>query len=177
MVIAVGGSDAIAGAVSELRGLLRSQPITIERVRVCKRDGELLARPHELPGTDEHGLRLWQKLTVYTSQAATVHGHPINLQIIRALRQSDAAGATSVRGIWGFHGEHAPHGERLLQLRRHVPVLTVAIDAPERIARSFDIIDELTREHGLVTSEMVPAAAALSAEQRRGGVRLADHSY
>ena len=24
------------------------------------------------------------------------------------------------RGIWGFHGDHAPHGDRLLQLGRHV---------------------------------------------------------
>lgn len=82
-----------------------------------------------------------------------------------------------MRGIWGFHGEGAPHGERILQLRRRVPVITVAIDAPERIARSFEIIDGLTREHGLVTSEMVPAAAALNADSGGRGVRLADHRY
>ena len=96
---------------------------------------------------------------VYTSQAATHGGHPLHLEIVRRLRESDAAGATSLRGVWGFHGDHAPHGDRLLQLRRHVPVVTTAIDTPERTARSFEIIDELTREHGLVTSEMVPAFA------------------
>lgn len=49
LVVAVGGANAITGAVGELRGMLRSPLITIERVQVCKRDGQLLARPHELP--------------------------------------------------------------------------------------------------------------------------------
>ena len=31
------------------------------------------------------------------------------------------------------------------------------IDSPERIAAAFAVIDELTTEHGLVTSETVPA--------------------
>ena len=67
--------------------------------------------------------------------------------------------------MWGFHGDHAPHGDRVLALRRHVPVMTTAIDTPARTERSFEVIDALTREHGLVTSEMVPAidAGALAA--------------
>jgi PII-like signaling protein len=103
---------------------------------------------------------LWQKLTVYTSHAATHEGRPLHMEIIRRLRASGAVGATALRGVWGFHGEHAPHGDRLLQVRRHVPVVTVAIDTPERTARSFEIIDELTREHGLLTSEPVRMYAA-----------------
>jgi hypothetical protein len=31
------------------------------------------------------------------------------------------------------------------------------IDSAERIAAAFAVIDELTAEHGLVTSELVPA--------------------
>jgi len=79
--------------------------------------------------------------------------------------------------VWGYHGEHAPRGDRFFQVRRHVPVATIAIDTPEQTARSFAIIDELTREHGLVTSEMVPAMTAISATERHGGVRLARHRY
>jgi len=175
MILAVGSGDRIAEVLPELGKLLRRPLITLERVRVCKRDGDQLASPHELPGTDEHGLALWQKLMVYTSQTATHDGRPINLEIIRRLRESGAAGATSIRGIWGFHGDHAPHGDRLLQLRRHIPVVTIVIDTPERIARSFQIIDELTTEHGLVTSEMVPAMTAMSETESRGGLRLAEH--
>jgi PII-like signaling protein len=177
MIMAVGSGEKIAEVLPELDGLLHDPLMTLERVRVCKRDGELLASPHELPGTDEHGLAMWQKLMVYTSSAATHEGHPVHHAIVRRLRESDAAGATTLRGIWGFHGDHAPHGDKFLQIRRHVPVLTITIDTPERIARSFAIIDELTAEHGLVTSEMVPAMSAMSESEQRGGLRLASHDF
>jgi PII-like signaling protein len=96
---------------------------------------------------------------------------------VRRLRQSDGAGATTLHGIWGFHGDHAPHGDRFFQTRRHVPAITVVVDTPERVARSFEIIDELTSEHGLVTSEMVPAMTAIGEAERRGGLRLASHDF
>ena len=74
MIIAVGGGEQIGRVLPELGGLARHPLITLERVRVCKRDGELLERPHELPGTDEHGLALWQKLMVYTSVRRAIDG-------------------------------------------------------------------------------------------------------
>ncbi len=173
MVIAVGSGARIAAVLPELGDLLHEPLITLERVRVCKRDGQLLAAPQELPGTDEHGLALWQKLMVYTSNSATQGGRSLHLAIVRGLREAGAAGATCLRGVWGFHGDHAPHGDKLLQIRRQVPVCTITIDTPERTARSFQIIDELTSQHGLVTSEMVPAATAMSESETRGGLRLA----
>jgi PII-like signaling protein len=177
MLLAVGSGARIAQVLPELTRLLREPLLTLERVRVCKRDGQLLATPHELPERDERGLGLWQKLMIYTSQSATHEGRPLNLQLIRRLRESDAAGATTLRGIWGFHGAHAPHGDRFLQVRRRVPVVTIVIDTPERIARSFRIVDELTGEHGLVTSELVPAMSARSETETRGGLRLARHEF
>lgn len=177
MIVAVGTGETISAVLPELGGLLADPLMTLERVRVCKRDGELLATPHELPSTDEHGLAMWQKLTLHSSNAATHEGHPLHHAIIRRLREADAAGATTLRGIWGFHGDHAPHGDRFFQIRRHVPVLTIAVDTPERTARSFQIVDELTTEHGLLTSEMVPAMSAISESGRRGGLRLATHDF
>jgi PII-like signaling protein len=157
MVIAVGSGARIGRVLPELGGLLRRPLLTLERVRICKRDGALLCAPSELPGTDEASSPLWHKLMVYTSEAALRDGQPIHRAIVRRLRAAGLAGATTQRGVWGFHGDHAPHGDRFLQLGRHVPVVTVVIDAPERIAAAFSIIDSLTAEQGLVTSEMVPA--------------------
>ena len=177
MVIAVGSGHQIARVLPELGGLLRRPMITLERVRVCKRDGELLETPHRLPATDEHGMALWQKLMIYNSEAALHDGQPINRAITRQLRRSGAAGSTTLRGIWGFHDDRPPHGDRLLQLGRQVPTVTIVIDTPERIAESFAVVDELTRERGLVTSEMVPAVRAVAAEHKRGGVRLANYRF
>jgi PII-like signaling protein len=175
VVVAVGAGERVAATLPILGRLLHDPLLTLERVRICKRDGALLVVPHELPATDEHGLALWQKLSVHSSQAATVGGHSLHVEIVRRLRESDAAGVTAVRGFWGFHGDHAPHGDRLLQIRRHAPIVTVALEAPGRAARTFEIIDELTRAHGLVTSEMVPALSAIGPERTLGGLRLARH--
>lgn len=173
MIIAVGAADRIGRVLPELGGLLQRPLITLERVRVCKRDGELLEHPHALPATDEHGRAVWQKLMIYTSERAQHDGQPIHRALVRRLRHSRARGATVLRGIWGFHGERAPHGDRLLQLGRSVPVVTIVIDEPDRIATCFDIVDALTTDHGVVTSEMVPALTTITAEGRHGGLHLA----
>jgi PII-like signaling protein len=149
MVVAVGPGERIGAVLPELGELLSRPLLTLERVRICKRDGRLLA----VPGTDR-----WQKLTVYTSEAARHHGQPIHRAIVRRLRAAGISGATSVRGIWGFHGDHAPHGDRLLQLGRHIPVVTIVVDTPGRIAAAFSVIDGLTSERGLVTCETIPWA-------------------
>jgi PII-like signaling protein len=156
MVVAVGSSERIAAALAASTGLLSSPLATLERVRVCKRDGQRLATPHEQSGVGEHGLAMQQKLMIYTSEATDYGGHPLHLEILRRLRAGDVSGVTSLRGIWGFHGAHPPHGDRFLSLRRHVPVVTIIVDSPERIARAFAVIDPLTSEHGLITTEMVP---------------------
>jgi PII-like signaling protein len=177
-IIAVGTGDQVADAVPELQTLLRDPLFTIERVQLCKRGGTVLTRPAALPTADDRGRPLWQKLMVYTSEAALHDGTPIHRAIMQRLFDSRAAnGATVLRGIWGFHGDHEPHGDKLIQLARHVPVTTIVIDAPDRIAASFDIIDGLTTEHGLVTSELVPALVSVDDGNRRGGTELARYTY
>ena len=109
---------------------------------------------------------MWQKLMIFTSEGALHDGQPVHRAIVQRLRRSGARGATALRGIWGFAGSHRPHGDHLLQLGRRVPVLTVVIDSPERIAESFTLIDELTGDHGVVSSEMVPALTAVSGTHR-----------
>ncbi|MGH3261563.1 MAG: DUF190 domain-containing protein [Trebonia sp.] len=157
MVIAVGASERILRVLPELGGLLRRPLLTLEQVRLCKRDGEPLATPSVLPTVDDSGMAVMHKLMVYTSECAVHDGQPVHRAIVRRLRAAGISGATTQRGIWGFHGDHAPHGDRLLQLGRHVPAVTIVLDSPERIAAAFGIIDELTTEQGLVTSEWVPA--------------------
>jgi PII-like signaling protein len=178
MIIAIGTAGQAVDAIPELEATLRQPLLTLERVQLCKRDGRLVARPAALPSTDDRGRALWQKLMVYTSEATLHDGIPIHRAIVRRLRDSGAAsGATVLRGIWGYHGDHKPHGDKMIQLTRRVPVTTIVIDSPERIAASFDIIDGLTNRHGLVTSELVPALVSIDAGERRGGTALARYHY
>ena len=57
MVIAVGAGERIAAALPELRALLAEPLVTLERVRVCKRDGRRLARPSRSRRGDPRGWR------------------------------------------------------------------------------------------------------------------------
>jgi PII-like signaling protein len=173
MIIAVGAGQTIAALLPDLGAMLARPLMTLERVRVCKRDGERLAEPRHLPETDTSGLGVWQKLMVYAGESAGHDGGPLYREIVGALRAAGAAGATSLRGVWGYHGDHEPHGDSFWQLQRRIPVLTVAVDTPKRIREWFAIIDDLTDETGLVTSEMVPAFRATGPEVERGGLDLA----
>lgn len=178
MVIAVGTGQQVAAALPELETLLREPLFTIERAQLCKRDGVLVSRPPTLPDTDDQGRALWQKLMIYTSEDALHNGVPIHRAIVRRLFDSRAAnGATVLRGIWGFHGDHEPYGDKWFQLARRVPVTTIVVDSPDRIVASFEILDELTSEHGLVTSELVPALVSIDGKERRGGTELARFAY
>ncbi len=172
MIIAIGEGERIGRVLPELSGLLRRPLVTLEQVTICKRDGRLLAPPPTLPGRDERGLALWQKVMVYSAEGTQHEGMALHVALVRRLREARGRGATALRGVWGFHGDHPPHGDRLLGLRRRVPVVTVIVDTPEGIARTFPLVDEVTRAAGLVTSETVPALTAVHEERRRGGLRL-----
>jgi PII-like signaling protein len=178
MVIAIGTGDQATAAIPELEAMVREPLLTLERVQLCKRDGRVVARPTALPATDDNGRPLWQKLMVYTSEATLHDGVPIHRAIVQRLFDSDAArGATVLRGIWGFHGDHKPHGDKLIQLTRQVPVTTIVVDSPDRIASSFEIINEVTERHGLITSELVPALVSIDDGERLGGTALARYQY
>jgi len=154
MVIAVGRGDRIAMVLPELGMLFRHPVMTVEKVRVCKRDGQLIGRPRILPVTGElAGMTARLKLTVYTSEAARHDGKPVHRAIVRQLRLAGISGATTLRGGPGF---------------RRVPAVTTVIEAPERIAAAFDVIDALTDRRGLVTTESVLAAEPGCGRPERG---------
>lgn len=172
MILGVGGSEAVAGAAPEIAQMLDGANMTLERVQICKRDGVLLAEPREPPPAQD-GLSYWQKLVVYAGEGSRHEDEPLHGALVRRLRREGAAGATVIRGHWGFQGEQRPHGERFWSLARHVPALTVLLDTPTNMRRWFAIVDQMTPHAGLVTSELVPAMRVGAPDRERGGLRLA----
>ncbi|MGW0157885.1 DUF190 domain-containing protein [Mycobacterium sp. NPDC003323] len=171
LVDAVGTAEKVAAVRSAL-------PTAVVRpVQVCKRDGVLLGTPIAWPATDPAGRPIWQRLTIHTDEATRRDGVPIHRGIVDALRERGTGGGVTVlRGVWGFHGAHRPHGDRLFRVARRVPVTTVLVDTPDRIARCFDIVDTWTGTHGLVISEVVPAAVSIDSGRLLGGTAFADTS-
>jgi PII-like signaling protein len=172
-VVAVGSSETITATLPELGVLLERPLLLIERVQVCKVAGSRIAVPTVRPDTDASGLPLWQKLMVHAPEYARHQGRPLYTELIRRLREAGAPGATALRGFWGYHADQQPHGDALFAPRRRVPVVVSVIDTPERTSRWFEIVDEVTSESGLVTSEMVPAARAAGSGRGASALRPA----
>jgi PII-like signaling protein len=173
MITGVGEGQVVAGVLGNLGGVLSRPLVTVERVRVCKHAGRRLAPPHHLPEADPTGMGIWQKLMIYAPEQARAAGHPLYSQLIRALRRAGASGGTTLRGIWGYSGAQAPHGDSFWQLRRRVPTLTVVVDTPVRIRAWFEVVDDRTGSTALVTSEVVPSHRATGPGIVRGGLGLA----
>ena len=97
MIISVGAAAQVSAVVGELSTLAPRALLTVERVRLCKRGGELISRPHRLPEADDQGRPLWQKLMVHTSEATGHDGVPIHRALVHRLLESGTArGATAL---------------------------------------------------------------------------------
>jgi PII-like signaling protein len=162
-VVGVGAADTVATVVPHVARLLERPLVLLERVRVCKVAGIPVAPAGVPPEVDASGPPVLQKLMVHAPEDARHEGRPLYVELISRLRSAGAAGATALRGFWGFQGEHEPHGDALFAPRRRVPVVVTVIDTPERAQRWFSIIDEVTADSGLVTSEFLSGAPGVSA--------------
>jgi PII-like signaling protein len=162
MLLTIGERGVLEAALPDLVALFDDPVVTEERIQICKTAGELVAEPSAVAERDPTGLPVWQKLTVHVEEQAKLDGHPLHVELVRRLREAGAAGATVLRGVRGFYAEHEPFADRILSLRRNVPVHAIVIDTPGNVRRVWPIIDEATLGHGLVTSELVPASHGLA---------------
>jgi PII-like signaling protein len=156
LVVALGPGDAVAGAAGALDVALDSPLMTLERVQVCRRSGGPSAEPEPVAPVLEHDLVWGQKLTVHSTDEDRVDGQPLHRALVRRLRGERVAGATTLRGIWGFLDGQPARGETFWRTRRHAPLMTITVDTHERIAGIYGIIEEVTDQRGLVTVETVP---------------------
>ena len=161
LVTGVGPRAEAVAALDELTALLDTALISIAPVVVCKVEGRTVAEP---PGS-------WRshKLTVHTNEDSRHGGRPVHRDLMARLRASDhAGGATTLRGLWGFRSGQRPHGDRILQIGRHVPVTTTVLSTDATAAADYAVIDEVTAEHGVVTCEPVAALIAVHDGRRHG---------
>jgi PII-like signaling protein len=174
MIISVGRRETLATALPDLSEALEWPLVTLEGIAQLKHDGEQLEELPTAPSLDRPGLAVWQTIRVYTRQSAQVNGRALYTELTRRLREAGAAGVTTIRGHWGFSSDEPPHGDKFARLTSHAPTYTTYIDRPAKVAEVWPIIDEVTAEHGIVTSLLVPAYRERWGERVGGGLRLAE---
>jgi PII-like signaling protein len=77
---------------------------------------------------------------------------PTHERLVKAARNEGLAGATVLRGIFGF-GSHGLIRHSAWRIVEHVPVIVEIVDTGERIARFIDGPLEQIMVHGMVTLE------------------------
>jgi PII-like signaling protein len=147
MTVAVGERTAIYAALADLDGA--THLVTVGGV-----EPKLRIEPPSLHGDAT-------RVTLVTSEIAACESHPLYVELIRRLRTEGATGATALRGVWGFRGDGEPHGDRVLALRRDVPLVVETVDTPERAARWRELALDLAGDQGHVYSEAITGTFAL----------------
>lgn len=142
LTVAVGERSAVEAALAEVDGAVPL--VTFEAVAPYSRYPR--GRRHGAPAV---------RVTLVTSEIAASGGRPRYVEFIHRLRAEGAAGATALRGVFGFRGDVAPHGDRVLGLRRDVPMLVEVVDLPARAERWREIALELADGDDVVTSRPV----------------------
>lgn len=174
VIISVGPADLLCRSLPQLAELMPAPLVTLEAIAQVKHDGELLEPPPSVAGATGGDGDVWQTIRVYTRRTAEVHGNPLYNELTRRLREAGAAGATTVLGEWGFSSDEPPHGDKLGRVASHRPTYTVCIDRPSRIKELWPVIDDLTAEHGIVTSLFVPGYRERAGNTARGSLRVAE---
>jgi PII-like signaling protein len=174
MIISVGPVERLRPALPQLAELLADPVVTLEPIAQLKHDGKLLEPPPSVASAPHDEPDVWQTLRVYTRRSAQVGGRALHSEITRQLREAGAAGATTILGDWGFSSDERPYGDRLGRVTSHRPTYTVYIDRPRKVAEVWPLIDELTAEHGIVTSLLVPGYRERSGDTVHGSLDAAE---
>jgi PII-like signaling protein len=169
VIISVGPPAPLQACLPALARILPQPIATLEGIAQVKHDGELLEPPSG-PVDAARARDAWQTIRVYTRRTAHFRGRPLYSELTRRLRMAGAAGATTILGDWGFSSDEHPHGDRLGRIASHRPTYTVYIDRPDRVAEVWPLIDEVTAEHGIVTSLVVPGYRERAGETEHGAL-------
>lgn len=166
-IIAVGPRDRLRRSLPHLGDVLAEPLVTLEPIAQLKHDGERL-EPLPTVASPQHDV--WQTIRVSTRRSTQVGGRALYSELTRCLREAGAAGATTILGDWGFSSDERPHGDVLGRARSHRPTYTVYVDRPQKVAEVWPLIDELTAEHGVVTSLFVPGYRERSGDVQHGAL-------
>jgi PII-like signaling protein len=97
-----------------------------------------------------------QKLMrIFIGSDDTYDGIPLFKAIVNYCKESGIAGATVIRGIYGYGSSSIIHSSRSLVLSQDLPVVIEIIDSIEKIEKILPKIEEMIKDtHGLITLEL-----------------------
>jgi len=95
-----------------------------------------------------------QKLIrIFIGESDRYKNMPLYKAIVNMCREERIAGATVLRGIYGYGASSVIHSSRTLALSNDLPIVVEIIDFEEKINHILPHIETMV-EHGLITMEL-----------------------
>ncbi len=97
-----------------------------------------------------------QKLMrIFIGSDDTYNGLPLFKAIVNHCKEKGIAGATVIRGIYGYGSSSIIHSSRTLALSQDLPIIIEIIDTMEKIEDILPDIEEMIKDaHGIITLEL-----------------------
>ncbi|MGO8673519.1 MAG: DUF190 domain-containing protein [Capsulimonadaceae bacterium] len=99
-----------------------------------------------------------QRLAVFIGEQDMWSNRPLYAALVNHLKEAGIAGVTALRGVEGFGTHHTIHTARLNVPNPCLPIVILAVDTPEQIAKAMAIVESMVHE-GTVTVDDVTAIA------------------
>jgi len=93
-------------------------------------------------------------LRIFIGESDKTEGRPLYEAIVQEARHRGLAGATVLRGFYGFGAGSRIHTSKVLRLSEDLPVIVEIVDTEDKIEQFLPDLDKMMDE-GLVTLEKV----------------------
>ena len=127
--------------------------IEVQETTVIKASGSEEAAPAAEPPRERlQGTAKMMQL--FLGEADLFDGEPLYEEIVKRLRMLDIAGATVYRGVLGYGAKGHTHREHFLHISKDLPVMIEVVDAPEKIQKAAQAIEEMMEEGLILLSDV-----------------------
>lgn len=93
-------------------------------------------------------------LRIYIGESDHIEGRPAYKEIVHFLKENNVAGATVLRGIYGYGKKSQLHSASVLRLSTDLPILVEVIDSDDKIQSVLPEIKTMVKD-GLITLEKI----------------------
>ncbi|WP_273266848.1 DUF190 domain-containing protein [Flexistipes sinusarabici] len=95
-----------------------------------------------------------QKLMrIFIGENDKYEGRPLYKSLVELCREKGIAGATVIRGVYGYGASSVIHSSRTLALSNDLPLIVEVVDSEDKINHILPEIDKMIG-HGLITIEI-----------------------
>jgi hypothetical protein len=93
-------------------------------------------------------------LRIFIGENDRYNGKPLYKAIVDKCLEYKIAGATVIRGIYGYGASAKLHSAKVLTLSDGLPLIVEIVDEGEKLEEFLKVLDEMVT-HGLITLEIV----------------------